>query len=83
MALRALLLRERSSSSTRMLPSISIGDGSRPTVSRRYLWAFRSVVKCGASGMLQRSSGSRLRSPLGSLVQAATMPVLGPSWMMW
>lgn len=39
MALRALLLRERSSSSTRMLPSISIGDGSRPTVSRRYLWA--------------------------------------------
>ena len=66
MALRALLLRERSSSSTRVLPSISIGDGSRPTVSRRDLWAFRSVVKWGASGMLQRSSGSRLRSPLGS-----------------
>lgn len=82
MALRALLLRERSSPSTRVLPSISIGDGSRPTVSRRYLWAFRSVVKWGASGMLQRSSGSRLRSPLGSLVQAAIMPVPGPSWMM-
>lgn len=29
-------------------PSISIGDGSRHTVSRRDLWAFRSVVKWGS-----------------------------------
>ena len=60
-------------------PFSPMGGGSRPAVSRRCLCARFRFLKCGASGMLRRSSGSRLRSPLGPLVQAATMPAPGPS----